>query len=186
MGFGVAVPVGDNSHPISAFSIKLLKSRSSSARTRQRSSGDRSHLLARLRANKAELLMVLDHPEIPRHTNGSENDIRCQVTKRQVSGDTKTDTGRHCHDALLGLAETCRKRCISFWDYLGARLGVPNVPIAPQLAEPDSLPRPTRLTRRSPGVMPRLPLQVTGAKPRARRRSIGPVAERLPQKSAIS
>jgi hypothetical protein len=29
--------------------------------------------------------MVLDHPEIPLHTNGSENDIRCQVTKRQVS-----------------------------------------------------------------------------------------------------
>ena len=51
-------------------------------------------LLQRLHANKAELLMVLDHPEIPLHTNGSENDIRCQVTKRQVSGGTKTDTGR--------------------------------------------------------------------------------------------
>src|SRR5208282_3197323 len=38
-------------------------------------------LLQRLHANKAELLMVLDHPEIPLHTNGSENDIRCQVTK---------------------------------------------------------------------------------------------------------
>ena len=34
-------------------------------------------LLQRLAANKAELLMVLDHPEIPLHTNGSENDIRC-------------------------------------------------------------------------------------------------------------
>ena len=45
-------------------------------------------LLARLHANKAELLMVLDHPEIPLHTNGSENDIRCQVTKRKVSGGT--------------------------------------------------------------------------------------------------
>ncbi len=28
--------------------------------------------------------MVLDHPAIPLHTNGLENDIRCQVTKRQV------------------------------------------------------------------------------------------------------
>src|ERR1035438_10334002 len=37
-------------------------------------------LLARLHANQAELLMVLDRPEIPLHTNGSENDIRCQVT----------------------------------------------------------------------------------------------------------
>jgi hypothetical protein len=36
-------------------------------------------LLARLHANKAELLMVLQRPEIPLHTNGSENDIRCQL-----------------------------------------------------------------------------------------------------------
>ena len=35
-------------------------------------------LLARLHANKPELLMVLDLPEIPLHTNGSENDIRCR------------------------------------------------------------------------------------------------------------
>ena len=28
--------------------------------------------VARLRANKAELLLVLDRPEIPLHTNGSE------------------------------------------------------------------------------------------------------------------
>src|SRR5205085_8673429 len=61
-------------------------------------------LLQRLHANKAELLMVLDHPEIPLHTNGSENDIRCQVTKRQVSGGTHSDIGRDCRDAFLGRA----------------------------------------------------------------------------------
>ena len=42
-------------------------------------------LLARLHANKHELLMVLDRPEIPLHTNGSENDVRCQVTKRKTA-----------------------------------------------------------------------------------------------------
>ena len=36
-------------------------------------------LLKRLHANRSELLVVLDRPEIPLHTNGSENDIRCQV-----------------------------------------------------------------------------------------------------------
>jgi len=36
-------------------------------------------LLARLYANKAALLTVLDRPEIPPHTNNSENDIRSQV-----------------------------------------------------------------------------------------------------------
>ena len=45
-------------------------------------------LLERLHANKPELLMVLDRPEIPLHTNGSERDIRCHVTKRKISGGT--------------------------------------------------------------------------------------------------
>src|SRR3954467_14058354 len=92
-------------------------------------------LLARLHANKAELLTVLDRPEIPLHTNGSENDIRCQVTKRHVSGGTKTDLGRDCRNAFLGLAKTCRKLGISFWNYLGARLDVPSAPAVPRLAE---------------------------------------------------
>jgi hypothetical protein len=93
-------------------------------------------LLQRLAANKDELLRVLDRPEIPLNTNGSENDIRCQVTKRQVSGSTKTDTGRDCRDAFLGLAKTCRKLGVAFWDYLGDRLGVPGslpVPYLPNL-----------------------------------------------------
>jgi hypothetical protein len=92
-------------------------------------------LLERQHANKAELLMVLDHPEIPLHTNGSENDIRCQVTKRQVSGGTKTDIGRDCRDAFLGLGKTCRKLGVAFWNYLGARLGVAGAPAVPRLAD---------------------------------------------------
>ena len=82
-------------------------------------------LLARLHANKPELLMVLERPEIPLHTNGSENDIRCQVTRRKVSAGTRSDLGRDCRDAFLGLAKTCMKQGIEFWDYLGNRLKVP-------------------------------------------------------------
>jgi hypothetical protein len=82
-------------------------------------------LLKRQHANKEELLMVLNRPEIPLHTNGSENDIRCQVTKRKVSGGTRSNTGRDCRDAFLGLAKTCAKLGIQFWDYLGSRLTVP-------------------------------------------------------------
>ena len=93
-------------------------------------------LLARLHANKAELLKVLDRPEIPLHTNGSENDIRCQVTRRKVSGGTRSDRGRDARDAFLALAKTCAKLGISFWDYLGARLaiaGAASIPPLPQL-----------------------------------------------------
>lgn len=82
-------------------------------------------LLQRLHANKPELLMVLERPEIPLHTNGSENDIRCQVTRRKVSAGTRSDGGRDSRDAFLGLAKTCAKHGIAFWDYLGDRLNVP-------------------------------------------------------------
>lgn len=95
-------------------------------------------LLARLHAKKPELLLVLDHPQIPLHTNGSENDIRCQVTRRKISGGTRSDTGRDCRDAFLGLAKTCAKLGIAFWDYLGDRLAAPHhreVPYLPGLVK---------------------------------------------------
>jgi hypothetical protein len=93
------------------------------------------HLLERLHANKSELLTVLDRPEIPLHTNGSENDIRCQVTKRKISGGTRSQAGRDCRDAFLGLAKTCAKLGISYWEYLGDRLTIPNQPAIPSLPD---------------------------------------------------
>ena len=81
-------------------------------------------LLKRLHANKAELLMVLERPEIPLHTNGSENDIRCQVTRRKVSAGTRSDIGRDCRDAFLSLVKTCDKLGIAVWDYLGSRFKI--------------------------------------------------------------
>jgi len=92
-------------------------------------------LLARLHANKDELLRVLDHPSIPLHTNGSENDIRCQVTRRKISGTTRSDDGRDGRDALLGIAKTCRKIGVSFWDYLGSRLGAAVASVIPPLSD---------------------------------------------------
>jgi Transposase IS66 family len=90
-------------------------------------------LLKRLLTNKDELLRVLDRPEIPLNTNGSENDIRAVVTKRKVSGGTVSEKGRTARDVMLGLAKTCAKLKISFFDYLGARLGVPS-PDIPNLS----------------------------------------------------
>ena len=92
-------------------------------------------LLGRLCANKSELLRVLERPDIPLHTNGSENDIRCQVTKRGISGGTRSDAGRDCRDAFLALLKTCAKNGFEFWDYLGARLAVPGCQDIPDLAQ---------------------------------------------------
>ena len=122
-------------HPISRRKA-ALRARFDRIFTRKTGFVTLDRLLARLHANKGELLMVLERPEIPLHTNGSENDIRCQVTKRKVSAGTRSDPGRDCRDAFLGLSKTCAKLGILFWDYLGARLAVQNhaqVPALPQL-----------------------------------------------------
>jgi hypothetical protein len=91
--------------------------------------------LKRLHAKKAELLAVLERPDVPLHTNGSENDIRSHVTRRKVSGGTRSDQGRDCRDAFLGLMKTCAKQSIRFWDYLGSRLAVPGSAIVPRLPD---------------------------------------------------
>ena len=92
--------------------------------------GQRTHykelgqLLARLHRRKHELLRVLERPEIPLHTNASENDLRTCVTKRRISGGTMSTDGRQARDVMLGLMKTCRKLGISFFAYLGDRLGI--------------------------------------------------------------
>src|SRR4051794_25670661 len=91
--------------------------------------------VARLRANKAELLLVLDRPEIPLHTNGSESDIRCFVTKRKISGETRSAAGKRARDTFLSLLKTCAKLAVSFWDYLGARLKIPDAAAVPWLPD---------------------------------------------------
>jgi len=58
------------------------------------------------------------------------------ITKQKVSAGTRSDTGRDCRDAFLGLSKTCAKLGIAFWDYLGSRLAVlnhPDIPYLPQL-----------------------------------------------------
>jgi hypothetical protein len=91
--------------------------------------------LARLKANKAELLAVLDRPDIPLHTNGSENDLRCQVIKRKISGGTKSDAGRDGRDIFLSLSKTCAKLGVSFWAFLGDRLRLPDASAVPFLPD---------------------------------------------------
>ena len=77
--------------------------------------------LKRLHKNKAELLLVLDRPEIPLHNNASESDIREYVKRRKVSGGTRSSSGRKSRDTFTSLKKTCRKLKVSFWEYLNDR-----------------------------------------------------------------
>lgn len=91
--------------------------------------------LARLHANKHELLVVLDRPEVPLHTNGTENDMRSEATKRKISGGTRSDLGRDARNTHMGLCKTCQKQGISYWSYLGDRLKVEGAPAMPYLPD---------------------------------------------------
>lgn len=88
-------------------------------------------LLRRLFRHKDALLRVLERPEIPLNTNASENDIRAFVTKRKISGGTVSHKGRDARDIMLGLAKTCMKLKLPFYEFLGSRLGLPGAPIPP-------------------------------------------------------
>jgi hypothetical protein len=86
-----------------------------------------NQVLRRLHQRKAELLKVLDRPELPLHNNASEQDIREFVTKRKISGSTRSDEGRRCRDTFASLKKTCRKLGVSFWEYLTDRVCGKNV-----------------------------------------------------------
>ncbi|AFY92172.1 IS66 family transposase [Chamaesiphon minutus] len=79
-------------------------------------------VLNQIRNHKIELLQVLDCPEFPLHNNAAETDIREYVTRRKISGGTRSELGRKARDTFVGLKKTCRKLGISFWNYLTSRL----------------------------------------------------------------
>jgi hypothetical protein len=86
-------------------------------------------VLKDMREHKADLLRVLDRPEIPLHNNGAESDIREYVKKRKISGSTRSDEGRRCRDTFASLKKTCRKLGVCFWDYLQDRIrGLGKIP----------------------------------------------------------
>lgn len=82
-----------------------------------------------MREHKADLLRVLERPEVPLHNNGSESIIRTYVKTRKISGSTRSDAGRRCRDTFASLKKTCRKLGVSFWTYLCDRVrGLGQIP----------------------------------------------------------
>jgi Transposase IS66 family len=79
-------------------------------------------VLKEMRDHKADLLRVLDRPEVPLHNNGTESIIRGYVKTRKISGSTRSEVGRRCRDTFASLKKTCRKLGLSFWAFLGDRL----------------------------------------------------------------
>lgn len=88
-----------------------------------------NQVLKDMRQHQADLLRVLDRPEVPLHNNAAESDIRDYVKKRKISGSTRSDDGRRCRDTFASLKKTCRKLGIDFWNYLCDRIrGLGQIP----------------------------------------------------------
>lgn len=79
-------------------------------------------VLKEMREHQADLLCVLEHPEVPLHNNISETHVRDYVKKRKISGGTRSDAGRRCRDTFASLKKTCRCLGIAFWQFLKDRL----------------------------------------------------------------
>jgi hypothetical protein len=95
---------------------------------------DLNEALRRIHEKRADLLLVLERPEIPLHNNLSESDIREWAKKRKISAGTRSELGRRCRDTFVSLKKTCRKLGVSFWRYLQDRIrGVHEVLTLPEL-----------------------------------------------------
>jgi hypothetical protein len=86
-------------------------------------------VLKEMRDHRADLLRVLERPDVPLHNNAMESDIREFVKRRKISGGTRNEAGRRCRDTFASLKKTCRKLGLRFWDYLQDRVrGLGKIP----------------------------------------------------------
>jgi hypothetical protein len=106
-------------------------------------------VLKEMHNHQADLLRVLERPEIPLHNNAMEADIREFVKRRKLSGGTRNDAGRRGRDTFASLKKTCRKLGVRFWDYLQDRVrGLGKIPRLAELIRAQARPT-TALNRQA-------------------------------------
>lgn len=94
---------------------------------------DLDQRIAKTRSDKAHLLMVLVHPEIPLHNNPAELGARLRVRKRVVSYGPRSKEGVQAWDTLETLLGTAKKLGVNFFQYVRDRVSGRNQ--MPSLAE---------------------------------------------------
>ena len=67
---------------------------------------------------KAELLLVLEYPELPLHNNLSESGLREFVLKRKISFGTKNTYGTRAWENYMTISATCKKIGVNFFEYI--------------------------------------------------------------------
>jgi hypothetical protein len=83
---------------------------------------DLDQRIALTRGKKAQLLMVLKHPEVPLHNNPAELAVRQRVRKRKISFGPRVAEGANAWDTFMSLAATTRKLGLNFYHYIHDRI----------------------------------------------------------------
>lgn len=78
--------------------------------------------IAKTRAKKERLLLVLDHPYLPLHNNPAELGVRQRVRKRDISFGPRSPDGVAAWDTFMTLTETAKKLSVSFYQYVFDRI----------------------------------------------------------------
>jgi len=83
---------------------------------------DLDQRIAKSKAKKQALLVVLEHPEVPLHNNLSENGARVEKRRQDVSFQTITPEGTEAKDTMMSIVETCKKLGISAMAFIHDRV----------------------------------------------------------------
>jgi hypothetical protein len=78
--------------------------------------------IAKTKAKKESMLMVLAHPEIPLHNNPAELAARKRVRRRKISFGTRSEDGTKAWDTFATLEATAKKLDVSFYEYIYDRI----------------------------------------------------------------
>lgn len=81
-----------------------------------------SDRIAKTLAKKDELLLVLEHPELPIHNNESELGARRRARKRDVSFCARTSSGIKAWDTFQSLVATAKKLGVNVYEYFSDRV----------------------------------------------------------------
>ena len=92
--------------------------------------------IAKTKANKEPLLMVLKHPEIPLHNNAAELGARRRVRKRVVSYGPRSEQGVKGWDTVQTVIDTAKKLGVNCFHYISDRIsGARQMPALADLIE---------------------------------------------------
>ena len=78
--------------------------------------------IAKTRAKKQALLLVLDHPFLPLHNNGSELGARFQARMRDINYQTVSPNGTKSKDTFATIVLTARKLKVNVYQYIYDRV----------------------------------------------------------------